>query len=363
MESATTRAPAPERRTLPEAFRGRWTVPGGFELDRSGVVRPCAVAWELVGSGDGPVVAVLGGISAHRHVRSHRADAREGWWEAFVGPGRALDTDRLRVLSIDWLGGPGDSSTPGAVNETGPEAPEAPERGIPTVTTRDQAAALAAVHDGLGLPPLRAVVGASYGGMVALAFAADHPERVEGTLVLGAAHEPHPMATALRAIQRRIVELGRSGGREREGMALARALAMTTYRSETEFARRFPVRPEADGPRGERFPVEGYLDHHGETFARRFDPRSFLLLSRSIDLHRVDPGSVRGPVALVAFRGDAIAPPWQVRELRDALPGEAELVEIATPRGHDAFLTDVEPVSEVVRRVVDGRGGRAEGDR
>lgn len=360
METATTRAAAPERRTLPGAFRGRWTVPGGFELDRSGVVRPCAVAWELVGSGDAPVVAVLGGISAHRHVRSHRDDARQGWWEDFVGPGRALDTDRVRVLSIDWLGGPGDSSTPGGVNGM---APDAPEGDLPSLTTRDQAAALAAVHAGLGLPPLRVVVGASYGGMVALAFAADHPGRVERTLVLGAAHEPHPMATALRAIQRRIVGLGRRGGREREGMALARALAMTTYRSAAEFAERFPVRPESDGPRGERFPVESYLDHHGETFARRFDPRSFLLLSRSIDLHRVDPGRIRGPVTLVAFRGDAIAPPWQLRELRDALPGEAELVEIATPRGHDAFLTDVEPVSEVVRRVVDGRDGRAEGNR
>src|SRR6184192_4320607 len=108
------------------------------------------VCYELAGAAGAPVVAVLGGISATRHVTSSAADPRAGWWENVVGDQRAIDTARFRVISFDYL----DRAANGPV------------------TTDDQAHALAAALDHAGIDRLHGVVGASYGGMVALAFGA-----------------------------------------------------------------------------------------------------------------------------------------------------------------------------------------------
>jgi homoserine O-acetyltransferase len=155
------------------------------------------------------------------------------------------------------------------------------------------------------------------------------------------------MATALRVVQRRIVAEAQARGADREGLALARVLAMTTYRSQDEFQIRFAAPPRV-GPQGARFAVEDYLDHHGRTFAERFDAPGFLCLSLSMDLQDVDPAKVRAPVTLVAMEPDSIAPTWLVRELYERLGPGHELVEVPTTAGHDGFLTDVETFRRVV---------------
>jgi homoserine O-acetyltransferase len=262
-----------------------------------------------------------------------------------VGPGRGLDLNRWRVLAFDFLAGPGGSSAPERPTEPGV---------IPPLTPADQAGALRAVADHLELGVLEAVMGASYGGAVALSFAADHADRTRAALVIGAAHRSHPLATALRVVQRRIVQDAMARGDEREGLALARVLAMTTYRSQEEFQRRFSGRPSI-GPEGPRFPVEDYLDYHGQVFADRFDAMGFLCLSLSMDLHQVDPAAVRAPVTLVAMEPDSIAPAWQVRQLAEQLGSGHELIEVPATCGHDSFLTDVGTFSEVVRTFLERR--------
>lgn len=158
------------------------------------------------------------------------------------------------------------------------------------------------------------------------------------------------MATALRALQRRIVLLGLEQGNAHRALVLARALAMTTYRSPDEFLDRFGNEPERrDG--GYRFPVEDYLDHQGEKFAARFDPDHFLYLCQSLDLHRIDPASVDVPTTLLAVEEDTLVPLWQMEELHQGIP-ESELVVIQSPTGHDAFLVEQEEVSNLVRRVL-----------
>lgn len=281
---------------------------------------------ELVGDASLPVVVVLGGISATRHVTSHAADGRPGWWESFVGQGRAVDLRRFRVFGLDWAACSG--------------AP---------VLTHDQARALALALDQEGIRAVHAIVGASYGGMVALAFAAQFPQRVGRLAVISAAHESHPMATAVRSIQRRIVRLGLERGCAGEAVALARALAMTTYRTAEEFAARFDGRPTRSG----RFPVEEYLDRCGERFAAEVSPERFLALSESLDLHRVTPEAVAVPTHLLAVSEDTLVPPWQMQALRARLGGTASLSEIRSAYGHDAFLKETEIVSRFVSHVLD----------
>ena len=186
------------------------------------------------------------------------------------------------------------------------------------MTTHDQARAIAAVLDVIGAPSVT-FVGSSYGGMVALAFAELFASRVSGLVLLCAAHRTHPMATALRSIQRSVVRLGEEGGAPAEGLALARALAMTTYRSVDEFERRFDYSPDfasLDIKGGEvRFPVQDYLEARGEAFASVFDVESYVSLSTSIDIHYVDPELVKSRTTLLSFDTDALVPPWLVEEL------------------------------------------------
>jgi homoserine O-acetyltransferase len=272
----------------------------------------------LIGSASQPCLVVLGGISASR-----QADA---WWPDQVGPGRALDTRRFCVLGIDYL-----SALPDGW------------RGI---TPHDQAAALAAVLDDLGITRVHALVGASYGGAVALAFAERYPQRLDAALVLSMADRPSPMASALRALQRELLQFGSAHGCEAQAVAWARALAVTTYRSEAEFARRFDGDAQFVDGRWQ-LPVEGYLRAQGQRFAERFDAQSYRVLSESLDLHRVDPAALHTPLYLLAVAQDRLVPQADVEALAAATGGA--FASIASEFGHDAFLKEPEAVGRWLR--------------
>jgi homoserine O-acetyltransferase len=294
---------------------------------------------ELSGEAGAPVILALGGISATRHVLSTLSDPLPGWWEGIGGDGRALDRNRRRVLGVDYLDGGCDASgTPARV-----------------VTTHAQAAAVIALLDELGIGQLDAVVGASYGGMVALALAERWPERVHRLVVISAAHESHPMSTALRSIQRATVELGLRTGEADEAMIIARGLAMTTYRSAREFAERFPPAawPSSEAGVPPEFEVERYLRRSGERFAERMSPARFLSLSLSADLHRVTPELLNVPTTLIAAQGDTLVPPSQMRELAARLPDLDGFHTLRSRRGHDAFLTETGRLSRLLTTILD----------
>lgn len=294
-------------------------------------------SFELTGPPGAPLVVVLGGISADRHVTATEEDPSPGWWSAVVGHGRAVDTTVFRVLGIDFLDG-------------GRRSDGRPAR---IVGTHDQAGAIAMVLDRLGVARVHAVIGASYGGMVALAFAERYPDRLERLVVIGAAHRSNAMTTALRTLQRRTVELGLDTGRAREALALARGIAVTTYRTAREFDERFPLEAELRGGSA-TFDVERYLDHQGRRFAAVFPPERFLALSLSADLHRVDPAAIRTPAVLVAAEGDTLVPESQLLELAGSLAGPSRLVPLATRCGHDAFLTEPTQVGAILEAALCG---------
>ena len=258
------------------------------------------------GPANAPPLLVLGGISATPDL---------AWWPRIVGPHAPIDTTRYRVLSTDWLH-------------------------TPEVTTEDQAAWLLDVLDDYGVEQVHTAIGCSYGGMVALALGALAPDRVGHIVAIGAAHRPHPLATAWRWIQRRLATVA-----PEEGLALARALAMTTYRSDRELDARFAGDPEA---------LTGWLEHHGRRFTARFTAEAFVALSGAIDRHHVAPEAVTTPTTVVGFDSDLLAPPWLLDELVTRLPAAAR-VEIVTPYGHDAFLKETEAVGDVLRRALTDR--------
>jgi len=314
---------------LPDALRGAVELRSAELTAPDGTAR--RIAYELVGNPTGELVVALGGISANRHVTANLSDETAGWWQAIVGPGRVIDTDRCRVLAFDYLGGP-----------------DVPVASGLSVSSHDQARALAYVLDHLSLARIDRFVGSSYGGMVALAFAEQYSDRVAHLILIGAAHRSHPMATAWRTLQRNIVQLGVDGDATERGLQLARGLAMTTYRSAAEFNERFST----DKPYATTFPVESYLDSRGRAFADVFPPQAFATLSESIDRHRVDPANITVATDLIAVDSDALVPPWLVEELHTGLAGPTRLRRIKSKVGHDAFLADPEPIGRAITELL-----------
>lgn len=319
------------------ALQGEYALPEPLPLHFGGVLPQVRVAWCLDGPEAAPVVLVLGGISAGRHVVE---SDRPGWWREMMGPGRAMDTRQYRVLGIDFLGGSGMTT-----------GPVAGQTDFPSISAYDQAEIIRQLLAHLGIAQLHAVIGASYGGMVGLAIGERYPQLAQRLIIISASHRTHPMATAWRSVQRSIVRYALSHSEGAEGLRIARALAMATYRSAAEFEQRFAGEPERTD-RGFRFPVESYLFARGDAYAATYVPESFVCLSESIDLHRVNPAEIKVPVTLVAIIEDQLVPLEDMRALRAQLGGISELIELSSKYGHDAFLKETNALASVFAKAL-----------
>ena len=296
----------------------RAVIPDDFRLESGERLVAAGVVGRLHGPARGPLVVVAGGISSGRFA------AR--WWSWAVRAGGPIDLDRVRVLAFDF-------------------PPGADEPGV-TLTTKDQARLLALLLDQIAGPRIDAFVGASYGGCVGLAFAAAFPERIGQLIAISAAHRTHPAATAWRGVQRRLLAFGRDCGREAEGVALARELAMVTYRTPEEFALRFaPTPPRAAG---QPYPVCDYLIDRGAAYADATSAARWITLSDSLDRHAVAPGAVRCPLTVVGVTSDRLVPIEDSRELAARAPNLRRLIEAPSIFGHDAFLKERELIGRAL---------------
>ena len=305
-------------------------IPADFRLESGERLGQRRITGRLHGAAHAPVVVVAGGISADRFVHK-TANGGRGWWSNAVGVRGPIDLNRFRVLGFDY-------------------APEANGRAPVTITTRDQARLLALLLDEAGIGTVAAFVGASYGGMVGLAFAEAIPARIESLVVISAAHRAHPIGTAWRGVQRRILKLAAEAGRAEDGVALARELAMTTYRTCEEFAERFPI--QAPTTAGGAYPVCDYLTAQGRAYRWRMTAERWISLSDSIDRHQVTPETIRTPVTLVGFTTDRLAPIDDLRELADRLPNLWRFVEAPSLYGHDAFLKEEALIGRILRQAL-----------
>ena len=294
------------------------------------------VRMRMAGPPGAPVVLVLGGISADRQAVFSADEGGEGWWQGALGADGADLLSRHRVLGLDYLGGPGG---------TEPERNRFRPAALDAVSTTDQARLIERLLAELGLERVT-VIGASYGGMVALQLATLCPDRLDRCLVLAAAHQPEPMAVARRWVQKKLLELQDRPEAGAHAVSVARALAITTYRSPREFRQRF------GGPDGARSLVS-YLEHQGDKFAARFGREDYRLLLDSIDNHAVDPARVTTPLTLVGFDTDELCPPALLRELATRVPRLKAWHRLQSIYGHDAFLCEKTAVAGLVTRFLE----------
>ena len=316
--------------------QGELILSESLPLYFSGELFPVQIAWRLEGAAHAPVVLVIGGISAGRYVAATTDPlAPTGWWKNVMGPGLALDTHHYQVLGIDFIGGSGTST-----------GPKRGQKDFPSISAFDQVSAIEKLLAHLNIAQLHAVIGASYGAMVALAMGQAKPQLAKRLIAISGAHRTHPMSTAWRSVQRSMVRYALTHGEGTEGLRLARALAMATYRSSDEFAQRFDGEAQRTA-NGFVFPVEQYLFSRGDAYAATYVPESFVCLSESIDLHRVDPEQITVPTTLVAIHEDQLVPFGDMQELHDNLGGPAKLIAMSSLYGHDAFLKEADALQDI----------------
>ena len=301
-------------------------IPSGFILESGERLRSPELRVRLYGDENNPVVIALGGISAGRLVTDTEDCA--GWWPHIVKPGGGVDLNQFCVLGVDFLPNPGET--------------------LLTLTTIDQARVISIALDALDISRIHSFIGASYGGMVGLAFAARYPERLTNLCIISAADRTYPASTALRGIQRRIIKFARDCGKPEDGLALARELAMTSYRTPEEFADRFSN--QAAPRAGEPYEVCRYLMARGTDFA--MDTNRFVTLSDSIDRHCIDVTAIKARSLLVCVQSDRLVPPGEMQQMHRRL-NNATLLEISSPFGHDAFLKETNVLSPQIKKFLE----------
>ena len=347
-------------------------ISGTFEMQHGSLEAPVVAfeTWGKLNHQQDNTILLFTGLSPSAHAASSNDDQSLGWWEQMLGPGRPIDTTKYFVVCVNSLGSCFGSTGPMSIN---PATGEPYGLDFPVVTLEDIARAGHEVIKHFELKTLHAVVGASMGGMTALAYTVLFPESAESLVSISSAARSQPYSIALRSLQREMISSDpiwadgkySAANPPTKGLRLARKLAMMTYRSPDEFKQRFgremmSAEPSADGKTSDNpfylnFEVESYLEAHANKFIGTFDANSYLFLSRAMDLFDVADhgGSLEHGlkkvgakrVLIIGVESDVLFPIEQQIELADGLKDgirEVELVKLPSIQGHDSFLVDMD---------------------
>jgi homoserine O-acetyltransferase len=359
--------------------------PAGFQFEKGGALLEIEVAYECCGTlapDRNNVIYVCHALTGDAHVAGIRPGQTEpsGWWEGMIGNGRGIDTRHYYVICANMLGGCKGTTGPSSIN---PATGKPYGSAFPAMTVGDIVTVQRLFLQQLGFEKLAAVVGGSFGGMQALEWAIRFPDAVARSLVIAAAASLNTQALAFDIIGRQSIvgdddwqqgDYYNSGRKPAHGLAQARKLAHITYLSQQMMDDKFgrDKRPEwvnADADFHDElrrnfrtyFQVESYLEHQGEKFVERFDANSYLHITRAMDEYDVVEKfnsleaafhNVKARMLVVALSGDWLFMPEQSEDIVKALLGEHKRVtycHLNATAGHDAFLTHVEELQDVVR--------------
>ncbi|EAW41662.1 homoserine O-acetyltransferase [marine gamma proteobacterium HTCC2080] len=310
-------------------------------------------------------VLICHALSGNHHAagRYDLSDPKPGWWDLHIGPGKAIDTNRFFVVSLNNLGGCDGSSGPNTMNSA-TEQPWGPD--FPQVSVSDWVTTQVMLAERLGIESWAAVIGGSLGGMQALHWAVHYPERVRNCVALAAAAKLTAQNIAFNEIARQAILSDPdwlTGHYQREtvtptrGLSLARMVGHLTYMSADGMSDRFgrDTRTPSETIDSDEtvFQVESYLRYQGKQFSTRFDANTYLLMTRALDRFDIAADfndSLNDAMAvttsrmlIIAFSSDWRFSPARSQELVDALLASGRPVsyaEIETDAGHDAFLLD-----------------------
>lgn len=349
---------------------------GPLPLSSGATLSDYSLAYETYGTLNAQrsnAVLVCHALNASHHVAGVYAgqERSEGWWDNMIGPGKPVDTDRFFVIGINNLGSCFGSTGPMHVN---PATGRIYGADFPVVTVEDWVRAQAALLDALGIDTLAAVMGGSLGGMQALSWTLQYPQRVRHAVVIASAPSLTAQNIAFNEVARRaiVTDPDFNGGHfyehgviPKRGLRIARMIGHITYQSDDVMNEKFgrALRSAVEGDVAGKdflystqeveFQIESYLRYNGDKFSEYFDANTYLLITRALDYFdpaRAHGGDLRAALApatarflLVSFTTDWRFAPARSREIVKALLDNRRNVsyaEIDAPHGHDAFLLD-----------------------
>jgi homoserine O-acetyltransferase len=341
-----------------------------LSLDSGGELAGLEIAyrtWGTLNSARSNAILICHALTLDQHVRgAHPLTGKPGWWEGMVGPGLPLDPDRHFIICANVVGGCMGSTGPSSIN---PQTGEPWGLAFPVITIGDMVRAQARLVEALGIERLFAVIGGSMGGMQALQWAASYPEKLFAAVVIAAAARHSAQNIAFHEVGRQAImadpdwregAYATAGVRPEKGLAVARMAAHITYLSEEALQHKFGRELQRDGLSwgfDADFQVESYLRHQGAAFVDRFDANSYLYITRAMDYFDLAADQAAGLAGafagardvrffVVSFTSDWLYPSHESQTIVRALNAagaRVSFVEIASGKGHDAFLLD-EPV-------------------
>ncbi len=344
-----------------------------FHFESGPTLAPIDVAFETYGelNNDGTncilVCHALTG-SSHAAFYNSEVDKVPGWWDGIIGPGKGLDTSEYFVVCSNILAGCYGTTGPSTIN---PLTMKEYGTTFPTTTIRDMVRVQKRLLDWLGVTRIQLVIGGSMGGMQAIEWAVMYPEMVVAAapIATGASHTA--WGVGLNEVARQAIFTDPaykngdyySAGQPARGLALARMVAMISYRSPESFALRFRREriKNADGidffDKKNVFQIESYLHYQGVKLVERFDANTYIGITRAMDLHDIARergsleevlGSVEARMLCVGIGSDLLYPATEQRGLADLMP-HATYAEIQSIHGHDAFLIEFGQLNRILK--------------
>ncbi|MGE4170097.1 MAG: homoserine O-acetyltransferase [Candidatus Margulisiibacteriota bacterium] len=336
-------------------------------LESGQTLSPVTIAYETYGELNADktnAILICHAFSGDAHV------SEGGWWDAMVGPGKPLDTDRYFVVCSNVLGGCKGTTGPASVN---PETGQPYALSFPVVTIGDMVTVQKALIDHLGITRLKLVIGGSMGGMQALEWAIKYPNSVAACVPIASTPRLSPQALAFDAVGRSAItadpkwDNGTYYGQSSpvHGLAIARMIGHITYLSDESMSLKFGRKLQQKNDYGydmtTDFEVESYLKYQGDKFVGKFDPNSYLYLTKAISYFDLEKkyGSLEAAFSrclakflVVSISSDWLYTPKQSKDVVKVLMKLGKAVtyaDVQSPFGHDAFLIDNPQLFELVR--------------
>lgn len=324
--------------------------------------------------------AFTGDSHAAGYYSSDSEDAKPGWWEFMIGPGKGIDTDRYCVICSNILGSCMGSTGPSSIN---PDTGEPYGMEFPMMTIGDMVTAQKALLDHLGIEKLVSVIGGSVGGMQVLEWCVRYPNMIRSAIPIATTMRHSALAIAFNEIARQAIiadpnwNNGDYYGTEKPdlGLAVARMVGHVTYLSDEamrrKFGRRLQDKNDFSYDFGVDFQVESYLRHQGTKFVQRFDANSMLYITKASDYFDLkdrvstlqciaEPHHSHSKFLVISYSSDWLYPTYQAKELVQALKRTGQDVsfcEIEADCGHDAFLIPDERLTNLIRGFLHGIPG------
>jgi homoserine O-acetyltransferase len=354
------------------------TFEDGIVLTSGEIISPLTIAYETFGSiskKKDNVILIDHALTGDSHCAGYYAgsDAKPGWWDPLIGPGKAFDTDKYFIICSNCLGGCEGTTGPASIN---PKTGKPYALSFPVITIRDMVNAQHKLLDYLGIDKLLAVSGGSMGGMSVLDWAAAYPEKVRSIIPVSTCGRLSPQGIAFSEVERQAIISDPNwnngnyydGELPANGLIIARMIGHITYLSSESMLRKFGRRTRNDDANsrfGKQFEIESYLHYQGDKFVERFDANSYIYLTKAMDFYDIAEGcetfeegaaQIKSKALFISFRSDWLFSPRETAELVDAMRKsgrEVDYHEIESEYGHDAFLVEYPKYSYLISRFLE----------